>query len=339
MIKKVKVEDAVGMVLAHDMTKVIPDKFKGAAFKKGYIVLEEDIEELKSMGKNHIFILEINDDFIHENEASLRIAQAASNDFTLVGPAEGKVNFIANSTGLLKVDVNRLQEVNEIEDIVLATLKNDTLVEKGRMVASAKLIPLITKKEKIEEVERILASQSPVISFKAVKSYKVGIVITGTEVYEGIIKDKFEPVLRNKAKDFGCSVLGVKFAKDDFEMIKGCIDELIEDGAEIIITSGGMSVDPDDITPNAIKSVADEVITYGSPVIPGAMFMVAYKGDIPMLGLPACGMFFKITVLDIVFKKIIAGERLSKKYMASLAHGGLCDRCEVCHYPVCTFGS
>lgn len=339
MIKKVKVEDAVGMVLAHDMTKVIPDKFKGAAFKKGHIVCEEDIDELKSMGKNHIFILELDENFIHENEASVRIAEAASSDFKLEGPAEGKVNFIAKNDGLLKVNVDLLQKINEIEDVVLATLKNNTLVEKGKMVASAKLIPLITKKEKIEEVEELLKINGSVLSIKNIRSYKVGILITGTEVYEGLIKDKFEPVLRQKAKDFGCSVLGVKFAKDDLNMIKESIEELIGEGAEIIITSGGMSVDPDDITPSAIKSVSDEVITYGSPVIPGAMFMIAYKGDVPMLGLPACGMFFKITVLDIVLKKIIAGERLTKKYIASLAHGGLCDKCEVCHYPICTFGS
>lgn len=339
MIKKVKVEDAVGMILAHDMTRIVPGEFKGAAFKKGQIVREEDIQELKSMGKNHIFILELDENMIHEDEAASRIASAAAGEgFELKGPSEGKINFIAKKKGLLKINVEALEKVNEIEGVVLATLHTNTLVEEGKLVAAAKLIPLVTEKSKIELVEKVCSQYDSIVSIKEVKSYKVGVVVTGTEVYEGLIKDKFGPLLRTKAKDYGCTIVDVKYAKDDENMIRGCIEDLIGMGAEVIITSGGMSVDPDDITPNVIKSVADEVVTYGSPVIPGAMFMLAYKGDIPILGLPACGMFFKITVFDLVFKRVIAGERLTKKDMASMAHGGICQACDVCHYPICPFG-
>ncbi|MEF9951486.1 MAG: molybdopterin-binding protein [Clostridium sp.] len=339
MIKKVKVEEAVGMVLAHDMTKIVPGEFKGARFKKGHIVKADDIGELKSMGKNHIFILEIDDNMIHEEEAALRIASAAfGNGIKLTEPSEGKVNFLSKSKGLLKINTDALMEINMIEGVVLATLHTNTLVEEGKLVAGAKLIPLVCEKSKIEEVERICKKHGQVVSIKEVKDYKVGVVVTGTEVYEGLIKDKFGPLLRNKADDYGCTIEDVLYSKDDEAMIKGCIEDLLNRGCEIIITSGGMSVDPDDLTPSVIRDVADEVVTYGSPVIPGAMFMIAYKGDIPIVGLPACGMFFKITVFDLVFKRLIAGDRITKKDMASLAHGGICQNCSVCHYPICTFG-
>nr|WP_048570382.1 molybdopterin-binding protein [Clostridium cylindrosporum] len=339
-MKKVKVEDAIGMILAHDMTKVVPGDFKGAAFKKGHIIAEEDIDELKSMGKNHIYILELDKNTIHEDEAAIRISKAAAtSEIILEGPSEGKVKFIASNKGLLKINTKALEKINEIEGVVLATLHTNTLVEKGKVVAAAKLIPLVTERERIETVEEICRELGNVVSIKEVKNYKVGVVVTGTEVYEGIIKDKFGPLLREKASYYGCTVLDVLYAKDDENMIRGCIEDLLNRGCEIIVTSGGMSVDPDDLTPSVIKSVSNEVVTYGSPVIPGAMFMIAYRGNIPILGLPACGMFFKVTVFDLVFKRLIAGDKITKKDMATLAHGGLCQECEVCHYPICPFGN
>ncbi|MEG0371292.1 MAG: molybdopterin-binding protein [Clostridium sp.] len=340
MIKKVSVDDAIGMVLVHDMTKIVPGEFKGPAFKKGHIIREEDISELKSMGKNHIYILELDKNTIHENEASVRIANAAKGEgIELVGPSEGKVNFLSKNRGLLKINIEALERINEIEGVVLATLHTNTLVEEGKVLAGAKLIPLVCEEEKIKEVENICREFGSVVSVKPVKDYKVGVVVTGTEVYDGIIKDKFGPLLRKKADEYGCTIVDVLYARDDEEMIRGCIDNLLARGCEIIITSGGMSVDPDDLTPSVISQVADEIVTYGSPVIPGAMFMIAYKADVPILGLPACGMFFKVTVFDIVFKRLIAGERITKKDMASLAHGGLCQSCKVCHYPICPFGN
>jgi molybdenum cofactor synthesis domain-containing protein len=338
-VKKVKVEEAVGMVLAHDLTKIIPGEFKGAAFKKGYIIKEEDIEMLKSMGKNHIFIMELNENTVHEEEAAKRLAKAAAGEgIYLTEPSEGKVNLKAKYKGLLKINLEALEEINNIDLIILATLHNNTLVEKDKLVAGTKIIPLTIEKEKIEQVEEICERMGKVVSIKPVKSMKVGIVITGTEVYEGRIKDKFGPVLSEKLEKYGCELVGMKFAPDNLEMIQEAIQSLIDDGAEIIMTSGGMSVDADDVTPTAIRGIADRVVTYGSPVLPGAMFMLAYKGNVAILGVPACGMYHKTTVLDIVFPRIIAGEVLTRKDLASLAHGGLCQACEVCHYPICPFG-
>jgi len=338
-LKKIIVEEAVGMVLAHDLTKIIPGEFKGAAFKKGYVIKEEDIDMLKSMGKNHIFIMELDENTIHEEEAAARIAKAAVGEGVyLTEPSEGKVNIKSEKKGLLKINLKALKEINSIEMIVLATLHNNTLVEKDKIVACSKVIPLTVEKSKIDQVEQVCEELGKVISIKSVKSLKVGIVITGTEVYEGRIKDKFGVVLEGKVEKYGCKLLGMKFAPDNIDMIQDAINSLIDEGAEIIMTSGGMSVDPDDVTPNAIKGTADRIITYGSPVLPGAMFMLAYKKNVAILGVPACGMYHKNTVLDLVFQRVIAGEDLTKSDLASLAHGGLCQGCEICHYPICPFG-
>lgn len=338
-MKKVRVEDAIGMVLAHDLTRIVPGEYKGPAFKKGHVIKEEDLPLLKSMGKNHIFILEMNSSMLHENEAAERIAHAAAGkNITLSEPAEGKINFIAAREGLLKINLKVLEEVNKVEMVILATLHNNTPVKEGQIVAGTRVIPLIIEKEKIEQVERYCASDFPLIWVEELKPLKIGIVVTGTEVYEGRIEDKFGPVLADKVKNYGSSLLAVRYAPDNVEMIKKEIEDLIDRGADLIMTSGGMSVDADDVTPTAIREVADEVITYGSPVLPGAMFMLAYKGDVPVLGVPACGMFYRITVLDLVLPRILTGEKLQRSDLTRLAHGGLCLGCKDCRYPVCPFG-
>ncbi|SHG62889.1 molybdenum cofactor cytidylyltransferase [Thermosyntropha lipolytica DSM 11003] len=338
-MKKVKVEDAVGMVLAHDLTRIVPGEYKGPAFKKGHVIKEEDIPLLKSMGKNHIYILEMNPNLLHENEAAERIARAAAGpNIILSEPAEGKINFIAARAGLLKINLKLLEKINAIDMVILATLHNHTPVKEGQIVAGTRVIPLVIEKEKIEQVEKYCAIDSPLIWIEELKSLKIGIVVTGTEVYEGRIEDRFGPVLAAKVQNYGSNLLATCYAPDNVEMIKDKIKELIDQGAELIMTSGGMSVDADDVTPTAIREIADEVITYGSPVLPGAMFMLAYKGDIPVLGVPACGMFYRITVLDLVLPRILAGEKLQRADLVKLAHGGMCWGCPTCHYPVCPFG-
>ncbi|MCC5909509.1 MAG: molybdopterin-binding protein [Clostridiaceae bacterium] len=338
-MKKVKVEEAIGMILAHDLTKIVPGEFKGAAFKKGHVIKEEDIEELKDIGKNHIYVFELKEDEIHEDEAAIRIAKAAADHgLALEGPSEGKISIKATYKGLLKINLEALSEVNEIELVMLATIHNDTVVEAGKTVAGTRIIPLSIKKEEIEKVEAICEKLGKIITVKEIKPLKIGIVVTGSEVYEGRIKDRFGPVLEKKIEQYGGELLELKYAPDETSKIQASIEELIEKGAEVIMTSGGMSVDADDVTPTAIKNVSDHVITYGSPVLPGAMFMLAHKDKTSILGIPACGMYHKTTVLDLVFPKVLAGEKVNKKDIVALAHGGLCHNCEVCHYPICPLG-
>ncbi|WZL73843.1 molybdopterin-binding protein [Clostridiaceae bacterium 35-E11] len=338
-MKKVRVEDALGMVLAHDLTKIVPGKFKGAAFKKGHIIQKEDIEELKNMGKNHINIIELDESNLHEDESALRIGKAVAGEgIYMEGPSEGKVTLKAKYKGLLKIDVEALALINGVDQVMLATLHNNSLVKEGQTVAGTRIIPLTIQKSSIESVENICDKLNKVVSVKALQPMKVGIVVTGTEVYKGRITDRFGPVLEEKVHHYGGKIIGMQCAPDDVEKIEEAIQRMIDQGAKVVLTSGGMSVDADDVTPVAIRKICSEVITYGSPVLPGAMLMLAYNDKATILGVPACGMYHKITVLDLVFPRVLAGEVLSKKEIASLGHGGLCLNCEFCHFPVCPLG-
>lgn len=338
-MKIVRVEDAVGLVLAHDLTKIVPGKYKGAAFKKGYIVKEEDIQELKDMGKNHLYIIELKENEIHEDDAALRIGKAIMGDgLYLEGPSEGKISLKSSQRGLLKVDVEGLSAINEIEFIIVATMHTNSLVEAGQTVAGTRIIPLCIERDRIEKVEEICKSVGKVINIKPVMDLKVGIVVTGTEVFYGRITDKFGPILEEKVHRYGGRLMGTKKSPDEVSSIAEAIDAFIKEGADVILTSGGMSVDADDVTPTAITSVADEVISYGSPVLPGAMFMIAHKADVTILGVPACGMYHRTTILDLMLPRVLAGKKITRKSIVSLGHGGLCLNCTVCSYPVCPFG-
>ena len=291
------------------------------------------------MGKYHLNVFTLDKDEIHEEDAAKRIAEAVrGKNLSLTKPNEGKVQLKSEIDGLLKINVKALMDINMVDDIILSTLHNNTIVKSGKVVAGTKIIPLVTKVCNIEKIEDICNGTSPVIEIVPLKKLKAGIVVTGTEVYEGKIKDKFAPVLRKKVEDLGGQCEKVLFAPDDEDKIKSCINELLKEKVDLVMISGGMSVDADDVTPKAIGNMATEVITYGSPVLPGAMFMISYYNDIPILGVPACGMFAKITVLDLILPRIFAGEKPSKGEIVALAHGGLCQNCEVCRFPVCPLG-
>lgn len=338
-MKSIRVEDSVGTILAHDLTKIVPGEFKGAAFKKGHIIQPEDIDELKKMGKYNIFVLEMKPDTIHEDDAALRIAKAAAGDgISLTGPSEGKISFKAAKRGLLKINLEALEAVNDIDMVIVSTLHNNTVVDEGKYLAGTRIIPLCIEKESIEAVEEICSRLGKVVWIKELAKLRAGIVVTGTEVFEGRIKDKFGPVLTQKLEDYGCIPAEPVYAPDNKELIKAAIEGHIKGGAQMVLVSGGMSVDADDVTPSAIKEVSDRIVTYGAPVLPGAMFMLGYKKDIPIVGIPACGMYHKITVFDIVLPRLLAGEALTRRDITKLGHGGLCQNCESCRYPNCTFG-
>ncbi|MEG1254429.1 molybdopterin-binding protein [Clostridium sp.] len=337
-MKSIKVEDALGMVVAHDLTKIVPKEFKGARFKKGHIIKAEDIVEMKAMGKNHIYVLEMNSESLHEDDAAKEIVQAVQGLNTFFkAPNEGKINLLASETGLLKINLELLYEINSIKDIVVSTLHNNTVVKRGDIVAAIKVTPLVIEKKYIQEVKDILINKSGIINIKPFVEKSVGIVITGTEVYEGVITDKFAPLIKNKVTNYGASVEGITFVPDNLDKITAAIEVFNSRGCDLIICSGGMSVDADDVTPIAIEQVSSEVVTYGSPVIPGAMFMLAYNNNIPIIGVPACGMFFNITVFDALLPRIMADDKITRREISEMSHGGLCLRCDICHYPVCPF--
>lgn len=336
---QVKVEDAIGMVLAHDMTKIVPDVFKGVAFKKGHIIQESDIEAFKNMGKYHVFVFDMGEDELHESDGARRLAMAVAGDNIILSEAkEGKVDLRSNISGRFKLSVSELNVINESEGIILATRHQDTVVKTGDILAGAKIIPLVIKKEIIENIESRYDNQKKIMEVLPFVPLKVGILVTGSEVFYHRIEDRFAAVLEHKVESFGGYVIEKKFAPDDLVVIQEELNNLMEKGCECILVSGGMSVDPDDLTPTAIASIADEIITYGSPVLPGAMFMLAYRNNIAIMGVPACGMFNKITVLDLILPYIFTQEKVTSKIINNKAHGGLCLKCENCVYPHCEFG-
>ncbi|MBM7854114.1 molybdenum cofactor synthesis domain-containing protein [Desulfohalotomaculum tongense] len=337
-MKKVKVNDAVGMVLGHDITKIIPEKFKGRAFKKGHIITKEDIPELLKIGKEHIYIMHLKQGEIHENEAALRLAKAGGKKgITFTEPKEGRVNLKAQYSGVLKVNKDLLKKINTIENIMFASLHNNKPVNSGEMVAGTRIIPLVIDEKPIKYIEE-LCQKEVLIEVRPYQKYKVGIVITGNEVYYGRVKDAFGAVLRKKLKPYGCEIIGQKIVPDSREIIQKTIEELIKQGAQIILTTGGMSVDPDDVTPSAIRKLGTDIVSYGAPVLPGAMFLFGYLGETVIMGLPGCVMYAKTTVFDLILPRVLIGERITKEHIANLGHGGLCLSCKHCYYPNCGFG-
>ena len=338
MMKKIKTTEAVGHVLQHDITEIIPGEFKGRAFKKGHIITEEDIPHLLRLGKDHIFVFELGEDKIHENEGAMILGKLGQGENISLGSEikEGKINFNSSIDGILKVDSEKLFELNMLGEISFATLPNNIPVKKGELVGGARIIPLVIEKEKMNRAKALI--KAPILNIRPYKKYKVGIITTGNEVFYGRIKDKFGPVILEKLKPYNSEIIGQALCPDDKEIIKEKAREFLDKGATMIIFTGGMSVDPDDMTPTSIIELGGELISYGAPVLPGSMFLLSYLGDIPMMGLPGCVMFAKKTVFDLVLERVMTGERLTKADIMRYATGGLCQSCEVCHYPNCTFG-
>jgi molybdenum cofactor synthesis domain-containing protein len=335
----IPVTEAEGAVLCHDITEIIPGKIKGRAFKKGHIVCKEDISKLLNIGKEHIYVWELSESLIHENDAAIRIAKAvAGPGLILLDPVEGKVALKAAIPGLLKIDADALYEMNSIDQIVVASLHTNQLMKAGSTVAGCRVVPLVIDSDKLLTVENICRIHAPVIRIEPLRRMKIGLVITGSEVYHGRIKDAFGPVIHAKITELGSQVIRQIYAPDDIAIIHEAIVTLIDEGAELIITTGGMSVDPDDVTPAAIQGLGGLVVAYGAPVLPGSMFMLAYLGDIPILGLPGCVMYHKTTIFDLILPRILAGDEITRKDIARLGHGGLCLECSDCRFPNCSFG-
>lgn len=338
-MKLMKTEDAVGQILCHDITQIIPGVTKDAVFRKGHVIQERDVPVLLSVGKDHIYIWENDEHMLHENEAAEILYEMCKNDN--MSPSdikEGKIELIAECDGLLKVDSERLNLVNSLGEMMIASRHGNFPVKKGDKLAGMRVIPLVIEKEKMERA-KAAAGERPIFELKPFLHKKVGIVTTGNEVYHGRIEDKFTPVLKAKLAEYDTELIGHRISDDDPKRVTEYIKELFSLGADMVLCSGGMSVDPDDRTPLAIKNTGANIVTYGAPVLPGAMFMLAYyEGDRPVIGLPGCVMYAKRTVFDLVLPRIMAGEMLKKEDLDLLGEGGLCLSCPVCTFPNCGFG-
>ncbi len=338
-MKLLKTEDAVGQVLCHDITQIIKGVTKDAVFRKGHVIREEDIPVLLSVGKDHVYIWEKDASMLHENEAAEILYHLCEGKHMSPTPVkEGKIEVIADQDGLLKVDHRKMQNINSLGQMMIASRHGNFPVHKGDKLAGTRIIPLVIEKEKMEKAKEVCGAE-PILKLLPFVHKKVGIVTTGNEVYYGRIQDEFTPVLRQKLKEYDTEIVGEILCDDNPEKITAAILQLIYDGADMVLCTGGMSVDPDDRTPLAIKNTGAKVISYGAPVLPGAMFMLSYyDGHLPIVGLPGCVMYAKRTIFDLILPRLMADDPVTAEDLAALGEGGLCLNCAVCTFPNCGFG-
>lgn len=340
-MKLIRTEDAVGSVLCHDLTQIIKGVTKDAVFRKGHIVQPEDIPVLLSIGKEHLYVWEADESMLHENDAArILVDLCKSEGMSESAVKEGKIELAAAVDGLFKVDSKRLQLVNSFGQMMIATRHGNTPVHKGDKLCGTRIIPLVIEKEKMQRVQELCGAE-PLLKLLPYQIKRAAVLATGSEVFHGRIKDTFTPVIEAKLAEFGVDVIHKEILDDAPEQITAAIKKAIEEkGAELVLCTGGMSVDPDDQTPLAIKNTGARIVSYGAPVLPGAMFLLSYYGEqqVPVLGLPGCVMYAKRTIFDLALPRVLARDIITAEELAALGEGGLCLNCDVCTYPACGFG-
>ena len=338
-MKQIKTQDAVGHIICHDITRIIPGGVKEAAFKKGHVVREEDVPELLKLGKFNLYVWENNENMMHENDAATFIYDMIAGDNMYPTEVnEGKINVIAYKKGLFTIDTKRLLKLNGVGQIAVATRHDYSPVKPGDLLAGTRIVPLVIEKEKMEAAKKAVGSK-PILKLTPYTHKKVAIIVTGSEVYEGLIEDGFSPVVIEKLKEYDAEAVSVVKVPDYTESTTNEIIKAIDSGADMVMVTGGMSVDPDDKTPLAIKNTGADIVTYGTPVLPGTMFMLAYLNGKPVMGLPGCVMHSNRTVFDLVIPRLMADLKVTKEDIDAMGKGGQCLSCGTCIYPNCGFGA
>lgn len=338
-MKLIKTKDAIGCVLCHDITQIIKGVSKDAVFKKGHVVKAEDIPVLLSVGKDYLYVLEDETGMIHENDAADILTKLCQGDNIDHGSVkEGKIELFALCDGILKINREELTSINQLGQMMIASRHGNTFVKKGDKLAGTRIIPLLIEEEKMQKAKQL--APLPIFNIKKIKNKKIAVITTGNEVYYGRIEDTFTPVIKEKLAEYEQTIMAQTILNDDHSKITATILKMIEEKkADMIICTGGMSVDPDDRTPLAIKNTGAKIVSYGAPVLPGAMFMLAYyQQNIPIVGLPGCVMYAKRTIFDLVLPRLLADDKIESEELAKLGEGGLCLNCEHCTYPNCGFG-
>ena len=338
-MKRIDTRDAVGQVLCHDVTQIIPGVVKDAAFRKGHVIREEDIPVLLSLGKDHVYIWENDETKLHENEAAEILRRMCQNTGMHPTPVkEGKIELIADVDGLFLVDSARLRKVNSLGEMMIATRHGGTAVHAGDKLAGMRVIPLVIDEKKLEAAE-VAAGGRPILELLPYRLKKAAVITTGSEVFHGRIQDRFTPIVAQKLAAFGITMTEHVTVDDGMTHLLDALAAMRQTDVDLILCTGGMSVDPDDNTPGAIRASGAQIVTYGAPVLPGAMFLLGYyPGGMPVIGLPGCVMYAAATIFDLVLPRIAAGVRLEKQDFTVLGEGGLCLGCKPCHYPACPFG-
>ncbi len=338
-MRKIRIEKAVGRILSHDVTQIIPGKYKGPRFKKGHKISKEDIGEFLKIGKEHVYVMELKPGIIHEDDAAIRLGKAfAGKNIKAIGPSEGKVTFYSKIKGLLQVNLSLLRRVNLSKNIILSTIHRHTPCTPGMAVGATRIISLTASEREIEKVENWCKKFGPIIDVLPYRKLNIGVIITGNEIFYGRVQNGFDNNVGKKISYFGSRVVKKIIVPDNVDKISEVLLELYKANTDILLITGGLSVDPDDVTRAGIKKAGAKIIFYGTPVLPGAMFLYGMLGEKPILGLPACVFYNKTTLFDIVFPRVLAGEFISRKEISLLGHGGFCMNCDSCHFPTCPFG-
>jgi molybdenum cofactor synthesis domain-containing protein len=338
-MKKIKIEDAVGMVLGHDVTQIIPGEYKGPRFKRGHIIRKGDIPEFLRIGKEHVFVMDLKPGILHEDDAARRLGKAfLGKNIKMTGPSEGKVTFHSKTDGVLKINPPLLHRINLSKNIILSTIHRHTPCSPEMAVGATRIISLTAPERQIKKVVAWCEEEGPVLEVLPFQRLNIGVVITGNEIFKGRIKDRFDDRVGKKIIHFGSRIVRKEVVPDDVHQISGALLSLNNDSFDLILVTGGLSVDPDDITREAIRKAGTRIIFYGTPILPGAMFLYGMLGEKPVLGLPACVFHHNATLFDVIFPRILAGEVLNKREISLLGHGGFCQNCNPCHFPICPFG-
>ncbi|MHB9144232.1 MAG: molybdopterin-binding protein [Symbiobacteriia bacterium] len=333
MLREVRTEDAIGLALAHDVTRIVPGVSKGVLFRRGHVIRPEDVPALLDCGKEHVYILEAGPGEVHEEDAAIRLSRAiAAGGCDFSTPAEGRVNLLSQHDGLLVVDTLLVDRLNEVEYVIVSTRPDRAVVRQGEVVAATRVVPLVVPEATVAAAEA-LAARGQAVAVRPFAQATVGIVSTGSEVYKGRVPDAFGPVLRTKLEAFGASVKGQVFTADEPDQTAAAIGRFLAENVDLILVTGGMSVDPDDRTPGAIKRSGARIITHGVPVLPGSMFLFGYLPstaatgrEIPVMGLPGAVIYEKTTVFDLILPRVLAGDRLERADFTHLGVGGLLPR-------------
>ena len=338
-MKLLKTEEAVGQVLCHDITRIVKDTVKDAVFHKGHVISEADIPLLLDLGKNHVYIWESDENKLHEDEAADILRQICQGPHMhSTPPREGKIELVADINGLFLADVERLRAVNSLGEMMIATRASGFPVKKGDRLCAVRIVPLVIEKEKMEHARRT-AGNEPLLRLLPFRVKNYGLITTGNEVFSGRIQDTFSPVIREKLEEYGCTMEKHLILDDKPEKITSAINEMLAEGIDMVFCTGGMSVDPDDNTPLAIKNTGVSIVSYGAPVLPGAMFLIAYTADgRPVCGLPGCVMYAGRSVFDLALPLLLADVPVTAQWLVGLGNGGLCLHCSECRYPNCMFG-
>jgi formylmethanofuran dehydrogenase subunit E len=325
------------------MTQIVPGTSKGPVFKRGQTLTAGDICRLQKMGRQNIYVAEENEigsEWVHEDEASLSFAQALAGEGVKVDgvPQEGKITLVAEIDGLLVVDTERLEQFNLVPGVMCASRKSFRVVDRGHNLAGTRAIPLFLPQKDFQKALSVLRD-GPIFNVFPMKQAKIGILSTGSEVFQGLVEDKFIPIIKAKVEKFGCSVIRQMIVPDDREVICGEIKEMIKAGVEILVTTAGLSVDPDDVTRQGIRDAGATDMLYGAPILPGAMTLLAKIDTVQVMGVPACALYYKTTSFDLLLPRVLAGLTVTRQELAKLGHGAMCLDCKTCTYQKCTFGT